>query len=121
MPEGKPAGVPAAAAPQRAVGSVAGMKTPRSKGQRALPVHWVPLRQALWQCMYQKVTVADVLRCVPELHAHPQWLSLTDVGGRLRAQGWLAPSHSALKILDRYPGHFELDLKRMPPSVRYRG
>lgn len=79
------------------------------------------LRSALWACAYLKVSTADVLFHVPELLDGKQRFSLSSVASRLRMKGMLAPPHSALKILDRFPASFEVDLATTPQSVRYIG
>ena len=78
-------------------------------------------RTALWQGLYEKASVADVLQCVPELWANKNCYTLDSVGGRLRADGLLSPAHSAIKILGRFPDCFEVELKAIPAWVRYCG
>lgn len=108
--------LPAVAAAEQ----IQGAHQPKT-AQKPLPPALYALRLALWQCGYQKLSVADVLLCVPELldttHAWP----LSAVAGRLRAEGLLAPSHSAVKILGRFSRQIQVELKAQPAWVRYLG
>lgn len=102
------------------VHELSGARRPRVIVQ-VLPPQWHALRAALWRCANSKVSVTDVLLCVPELLDRNQHFSLSSVASRLRADGLLADSQSAVRILARYPGSFKVDLTTLPQSVRYLG
>ena len=76
------------------------------------------LRSALGQVALRRVSVADVLLAAPEM-LKGQWCSLAAVAGRLREKGLLLPQQSALRILERHPLSFSLQVERMPQTVRY--
>jgi hypothetical protein len=121
----KPGGAKAGVAAHKKQGTafvhdVDGIRQPRvAATPLLLELH--ALRSALWACAYLKVSIADVLLQVPELLDGSQRFSLTSVASRLRRKGLLAPPHSALKILGRFPSSFEVDLSTTPQSVRYIG
>ncbi len=77
------------------------------------------LRTLLVQLALRGVTVADVLLAVPEL-LHGQPCALSAVAGRLREKGLLNASQSALRILERYPDAFRVEMDRAPQAVIYR-
>lgn len=117
----KPVHAPVAAPqPPAEVEEVGGIKTPRSAYESVAADLHVE-RAALWQDIYEKATVADVLQCVPELAQSRNRYTLDSVGGRLRADGLLSPPHSAVKILGRFPDSFEIALQAIPAWVRYCG
>jgi hypothetical protein len=94
---------------------------PSTQGRRAampLPVPLHALRSVLLQMAAQRVEREDVLRAVPEL-ASGAPCALSAVAGRLREGGQLYRSQSALRIFDRFPRHFEVNLGRHPQTVRY--
>lgn len=76
------------------------------------------LRSVLVQLALRRVTVADVLLAVPEL-LHGQPCALSAVAGRLRERGLLRPSDSALRILERHPDAFAVELGSAPQAVIY--
>ena len=76
------------------------------------------LRTVLIQRALHCVTVADVLRAVPEL-LRGQPCALSAVAGRLREKGLLHPSQSALRILERHPGAFGVEIGCVPQAVIY--
>lgn len=121
----KPGGVKAGVAVQKKQGkaSVRDVDEIRQPRVAATPLllELHALRSALWACAYLKVSIADVLLHVPELLDGTQRFSLASVASRLRRKGVLAPPHSALKILGRFPSSFEVDLTTLPQSVRYLG
>lgn len=91
--------------------------------QQRQQVKWLPpqifaLRSVLLQVAVSRVPLEDVLQAVPEL-AQGQACALGAVAGRLRERGLLLPSQSALRILERFPRAFVVDLKTTPQSVRY--
>lgn len=102
------------------VRELSGSKRPRTTAQ-VLPPQWHALRAALWRCANSKVSVAEVLVCIPELLERHQRFSLSSVASRLRSKGLLADSQSAVKILGSYPTSFKVDLAALPQSVRYLG
>lgn len=115
----KPGQVPGAQ-PLSEVAEVDGIKMPRSAYEPVAADRHVE-RTALWQGIYEKASVADVLQCVPELAQSRGCYTLDSVGGRLRADGLLSPAHSAIKILGRFPDSFEIALQAIPAWVRYCG
>lgn len=99
---------------------VGGIKVPRSTYEPlADDLH--AQRVALWQDQYEKICVADVLLCVPELVNAQRRYRLSDVEGRLRADGLLSPAHSAMKILRKFADSFDVELQAIPAHIRYRG
>ncbi len=76
------------------------------------------LRSVLIQRAVRGVTVADVLLAVPEL-LRGQPCALSAVAGRLREKGLLHPSQSALRILERHPGAFGVEMGCVPQAVIY--
>lgn len=76
------------------------------------------LRSVLVQLALCRVTAADVLLTVPEL-VHGQPCALSAVASRLRERGLLRSSDSALRILERYPRSFAVEMGRTPQTVRY--
>lgn len=76
------------------------------------------LRSVLLQRALRGVSVADVLLAVPELlKGRP--CALSAVAGRLREQGLLHTSQSALRILQRHPASFSVQTDRTPQVVQY--
>lgn len=104
----------------REVREVSGPKLPRT-AYEAVTAEMHAERTALWQGVYEKASVADVLLCVPELVTGETCYTLDSIGGRLRADGLLSPAHSAVKILGRFPDSFEVELKAIPAWARYCG
>ena len=90
---------------------------PRQPGKK-LPPSIFALRSVLLQIAAARVSLVDILRAVPEM-ALGQTCSLAAVAGRLRERGLLLPTQSALRVLEKHPGSFVVDLKTMPQSVRY--
>lgn len=76
------------------------------------------LRSVLIQRAARSVTVADVLLAVPEL-LRGQPCALNAVAGRLREKGLLHPSQSALRILERHPDAFGVEMACAPQAVIY--
>lgn len=99
-------------------GVLAWPSTQRRQASRPLPVPLHALRSVLLQVAAQRVGREEVLRMVPEL-ASGLPCALSAVAGRLREGGQLHRSQSALRILERFPRHFEVNLDRHPQSVRY--
>jgi len=90
---------------------------PRQSGKK-LPPSIFALRSVLLQIAAARVSLVDILRAVPEM-ALGQTCSLAAVAGRLRERGLLLPTQSALRVLEKHPSSFVVDLKTMPQSVRY--
>lgn len=90
---------------------------PRRPAPPLLP-ELLGLRSILSQLALRRVTVADVLLAVPEL-LHGQPCALSAVAGRLRERGLLRPSDSALRILERHPDAFAVELGSAPQAVIY--
>ena len=90
---------------------------PRQPGKK-LPPSIFALRSVLLQIAAARVSLVDILRAVPEM-ALGQTCSLAAVAGRLRERGLLLPTQSALRVLEKHPSSFVMDLKTMPQSVRY--
>ena len=76
------------------------------------------LRSVVSQLALRRVTVADVLLAVPEL-LRGQPCALSAVAGRLRQHGLLRSSDSALRILERYPSSFVIEMGCTPQAVIY--
>ena len=76
------------------------------------------LRSVLVQLARRRVTVADVLLAVPEL-LPGQPCALSAVAGRLRERGLLRSGDSALRILERHPGSFAIEMRSIPQAVIY--
>lgn len=76
------------------------------------------LRAVLVQLAIRRVSVADVLLAVPEMLSG-RLCALSAVAGRLREKGLLGSSQSALRVLERKPGVFEIRMDRAPQAVRY--
>ncbi|MGV8803619.1 MAG: NYN domain-containing protein [Polaromonas sp.] len=76
------------------------------------------LRSVLVQLAVRRVCVADVLLAVPEM-VWGQPCALNAVAGRLRESGLLRSSQSALRVLERHPGAFAIELNAKPPAVIY--
>ena len=76
------------------------------------------LRSVLLQLAMRRMTIADVLLAVPEL-LRGQPCALGAVAGRLRVKGLLHSSQSALRVLERHPSAFELNVRRTPQTVTY--
>ena len=76
------------------------------------------LRSVLVQLALHRVTLADVLLGVPEL-LRGQPCALSAVAGRLRERGLLRSGDSALRILERHPGSFVIEMRSMPQAVIY--
>jgi len=96
---------------------------PSASGRRAplpLPPPLHALRASLQQLAMQRVQHEDVLKAVPEL-VFGTPCALHSVAGRLREHGLLGPSQSALRILERYPQSFEVNLSHHPQTVRHIG
>lgn len=110
---GQPAGAPPSAA-----AVTTWLSTRGRRASRPLPVPLHALRSVLLQVAAQRVGREDVLDTVPEL-ATGKACALSAVAGRLREKGHLYESQSALRILERFPQHFEINLTRHPQSVRY--
>ena len=94
---------------------------PCLSGRRVAPPLPAPLhalRAALLQLATQRVQREDVFKAVPEL-VFGSPCALHSVAGRLREHGLLGPSQSALRILERYPQSFEVNLRHYPQSVRH--
>ena len=85
-----------------------------------LPAPLHALRASLQRLALQRVRREDVLQAVPEL-VFGAPCALHAVAGRLRDKGLLAPAQSALRILERHPQSFEIDLLHHPQSVRHVG
>lgn len=85
-----------------------------------LPAPLHALRACLQQLALQRVRREDVLQAVPEL-VFGAPCALHAVAGRLREKGLLSPAQSALRILERHPQSFEIDLLHHPQSVRHVG
>ena len=85
---------------------------------KKLPPSIFALRSVLLQIAAARVSLVDILRAVPEM-ALGQTCSLAAVAGRLRERGLLLPTQSALRVLEKHPSSFVVDLKTMPQSVRY--
>jgi len=90
---------------------------PRQSGKK-LPPSIFAMRSVLLQIAAARVSLVDILRAVPEM-ALGQTCSLAAVAGRLRERGLLLPTQSALRVLEKHPSSFVVDLKTMPQSVRY--
>lgn len=96
---------------------------PSASGRRPappLPPHLHVLRAALQQLAAQRVQREDVLKAVPEL-TFGAACALHSVAGRLRERGLLGPAQSALRILERHPQSFEVNLSQHPQTVRRIG
>lgn len=119
-PQSRPSG--ALAAPKNATSPPAEVLAwPSTQGRQAsrpLPVPLHALRSVLLQVAARRVEREEVLRAIPEL-ASGIPCALSAVAGRLREAGHLHRSQSALRILERFPRHFEVNLGRHPQSVRY--
>lgn len=76
------------------------------------------LRSVLLQLAVRRVSAADVLLATPEM-LHGQSCALSAVAGRLREKHLLRPYQSALRILERHPVSFELQMNCKPPAVIY--
>lgn len=76
------------------------------------------LRLVLLQLAWRRVTVADVLLAVPEL-LRGQPCALSAVAGRLRQHGLLRAGDTALRVLERYPGSFAIEMGCTPQTVIY--
>lgn len=76
------------------------------------------LRSILLQLAMRRMAIADVLLAVPEL-LRGQPCALGAVAGRLREKGLLHSSQSALRVLERHPSAFELNVRRTPQTVTY--
>ena len=85
-----------------------------------LPMPFHALRAVLLQVAMQRVRREDVLQAVPEL-IFGAACALPAVAGRLRAKGLLLQSQSAMRIFERHPQSFVVDLIRYPQSVRHMG
>ena len=85
-----------------------------------LSIHLHALRTALSQVAVQRVRREDILWAVPELIFGTP-CALSAVAGRLRDKGLLLQSQSALRIFERHPKSFVVDLSRHPQSVRHVG
>lgn len=121
--QNKPSSGAAAMLANATLSSTAVLAWPSTQGRRAsmpLPVPLHALRSVLLQVAAQRVEREEVLRVVPEL-ASGVPCALSAVAGRLREGGQLHRSQSALRILERFPRHFEVNLNRYPQSVRYLG
>lgn len=76
------------------------------------------LRSVLLQLAVRRVSAADVLLATPEM-LQGQPCALSAVAGRLREKGLLRPYQSALRVLERYPGSFAMQMNGKPPTVIY--
>ena len=76
------------------------------------------LRSVLLRLMAHRVSAADVLLAAPEM-LRGQSCSLSAVAGRLREKGLLRPYLSALRLLERHPRSFAVDMNAKPPTVIY--
>lgn len=76
------------------------------------------LRSVISQLALRRVTVADVLLAVPEL-LRGEPCALSAVAGRLRQRGLLRSCNSALRILERYPDSFAVEMGCTPQTVLY--
>ncbi|MBH2020444.1 MAG: NYN domain-containing protein [Burkholderiales bacterium] len=76
------------------------------------------LRSVLLQLAVRRVSTADVLLAVPEM-LRGQPCSLSAVAGRLREKGLLRPYQSALRVLERHPGSFAVEMSCTPQAVIY--
>ncbi|MEO5606973.1 MAG: NYN domain-containing protein [Polaromonas sp.] len=76
------------------------------------------LRSVLVQLAVRRVCVADVLLAVPEM-VWGQPCALNAVAGRLRESGLLRSSQSALRVLERHPRAFAIELNAKTPAVIY--
>lgn len=85
-----------------------------------LPTPLHALRAVLLQAALKRLRREDVLQAVPELIFGAP-CALPAVAGRLRDRGLLMQSQSALRIFERYPQSFVVDLSRHPQSVRHIG
>ena len=76
------------------------------------------LRSVLLRLAARRVSAADVLLAAPEmLQGLP--CALSAVAGRLREQGLLRPYLSALRVLERHPRSFAVEMNGKPPTVIY--
>ena len=76
------------------------------------------LRSVLLQLAVRRVSAADVLLAVPEM-LQGQPCALSAVAGRLREKGLLRAYQSALRLLERHPGSFAIQMTAKPPTVVY--
>ena len=77
------------------------------------------LRSVLLRLAARRVSAADVLLAAPEmLQGLP--CALSAVAGRLREKGLLRPYLSALRVLERHPRSFAVEMNGKPPAVIYR-
>ncbi len=91
---------------------------PRQAGMK-LPPPIFALRSVLLQISASRVTLADILHAIPEL-ARGQTCAFNAVAGRLREQGLLVSTQSALRVLEQHPEAFFVNLQTFPQSVRLR-
>ncbi len=78
------------------------------------------LRSVLLQLAVCRVSAADVLIAVPEM-LQGQPCALSAVAGRLREKGLLRTYQSALRLLERHPGSFAIQITAKTPTVVYLG
>ena len=76
------------------------------------------LRTVLLQLAACRVSTADVLLAAPEM-LQGQPCALSAVAGRLREKGLLRPYQSALRVLERHPNAFAVEMNCHPQAVIY--
>ena len=76
------------------------------------------LRSVLLRLAARRVSAADVLLAAPEM-LRGQSCALSAVAGRLREKGLLRPYLSALRVLERHPRSFAVEMNAKPPTVIY--
>lgn len=76
------------------------------------------LRSVLLQLAVRRVSTADVLLATPEM-LQGQPCALSAVAGRLREKGLLRPYQSALRVLERHPSAFAVEMNCHPQAVIY--
>lgn len=108
---------PQAAAPVPSPVRAWPVRLPRRNAQPLGSPELHALRRALLLLAAARVTVAQVLHAVPEL-AGGQACALGSVASRLREQGLLHTSRSALDVLAHHPEVFQAALHGTPQTVR---
>ena len=92
--------------------------TIRRREALQLPEDLHGLQSILLQFTVRHVNAADLLIATPEM-LHGQPCSLSALAGRLREKGLLRPYQSALRVLERHPGSFTVEMNCMPQAVIY--
>lgn len=112
--------VPARVVPAAPVPAVKAATPAAGRKKKAIPLspQLRDLRSVLVQLALRRVTVADVLLAVPAL-LDGQPCALSAVEGRLRERGLLRSGDSALRILERHPGSFAIEMRSMHQAVIY--